>query len=229
MTRPCLCFHGFTGGPYELMPLAGHLEAAGWSCVLPTLPGHESPRRIRFVRWERWVEAADDAARRIADAYGAFDLVGFSMGGLLAAHVANRYPVRRLVLLNAAAIYLSPGRFALDVAEALHNRDWGRFALRKRVPLKATLQFMKLARYANSLWGGIRVPTLIAQSGRDPVVHPYSARLLAARIPAPKQVIELPRSKHLICLDREADVLFEAVKRFLSGAVPAAQRPLYDA
>ncbi|MEF3301662.1 alpha/beta hydrolase [Paenibacillus sp. GYB003] len=212
----CLGIHGFTGGPFELEPLARHLEGCGYRCVLPTLPGHGDPEKLRRVRWYDWVEAVDAAAAAIAKRYGSFDLVGFSMGGALAAHVAVRYPVRRLVLLNAAVIYVSPYRLLQDIGSALKVGDWNRFVKVHHTPIRATVQFMQLIRSTKPIWSGIRAPTFIAQSGRDPVVHPYSANVLAHAIPSVVRVEYFPNSKHMICLDREADALFAAVESFLT-------------
>jgi len=216
MGKICLCFHGFTGGPFELEPLALHLQAAGYTCVLPILPGHDDPDQLRRVRWNDWIEAAGREAEIIAGQHGEFDLIGFSMGGVLAAHVANRYPVRRLVLLNAAAIYISPRRFLQEVAGAFQDQEWERLGKIKQTPLHATFQFMRVVRSAKPMWRGIQVPTLIAQSGKDPVIHPHSALVLADKIPGPKQVRIFPESKHLICLGQEADSLFNTVEQFLS-------------
>lgn len=212
----CLGIHGFTGGPFELEPLANHLRRQGWACELPTLPGHGEPDGMKHVRWRDWVKAAEQAATSITETYGSFDLIGFSMGGAIAAHVANRFPVRRLVLLNAAVIYVSPYRLLQDIGAALKAGDYQRFLKVQHTPFSATLQFMQLVRSAKPLWSGIRAPTLIAQSGRDPVVHPYSASVLASAIPTVERVEYFPNSKHMICLDREADALFQTVHNFLA-------------
>ena len=218
MNKICLCLHGFTGGPFELEPLAEHLRALGWQCRIPELPGHgEQFERIGKVRWQDWIRAADDNARSIAEQYGMFDLVGFSMGGMISAHIASKYPVRRLVLLNAAAIYVSPGRFIRELGLAMKNRNWARFKKMKATPLRATLQFVQLVRYARPLLRNIRIPTLVAQAGQDAVVHPISAKYVASKIKGPVQVRYFPHSSHLICLDCEADQLFREVVRFLTA------------
>ena len=54
------------------------------------------------------------------------------MGGLLAAYLSVRYPVRRLILLNTAVIYVSPGRM-LDVFVMSGNIN-GKSALLKGNP-----------------------------------------------------------------------------------------------
>src|SRR5690606_22181155 len=105
-----LLLHGFTGGPFEIETLAQKLQLNGWETNIPLLPGNFTNRDFYNVKYRDWIAAAEQAAERMLLKTEQFDLVGFSMGGLLGAYIANRYPVRRLVLLNAAVFYFSPGR-----------------------------------------------------------------------------------------------------------------------
>lgn len=216
MKEPCLLIHGFTGGPYEVAPLADYLEKSGRPVRLTTLPGHdEELAGLRNVRWKQWVEAAEREAQLMTEASGVFDVAGFSMGGLLAAHLACNFPVRRLVLLNAAVYYVSPRGFMRDLAARLRVRDWSMFRKMKKIPLNATWQFIQLAKALKPAFRRIGVPTFIAQSERDQIVHPRSARFLTATIPGEKELHLFPNSGHMICLDVEAQELFRAVERFL--------------
>ncbi len=123
---PCLLLHGFTGGPFEVEPLADYLRHAGWECIVPTLPGHGGDlSRLRGVKWGEWLDCAVmEAEKKLTEQYGGFNLVGFSMGGLISAYLANRYPVKRLVLLSTAVVFFSPGRLAKDIRYRISQRDW---------------------------------------------------------------------------------------------------------
>lgn len=212
-----MLLHGFTGGPYEVEPLGDYLRERGWTCRIPRLPGHdEQLEGLRTVRFGEWLTFAEAEAQRTLEAYGTFDLAGFSMGGMIAAYLAARYPVRRLVLLNAAAIYVSPRRLALELLRRFREKDWNRGDLKiRQTPLRATVQFMRLVRHARPSLASIRVPTLIAQGLLDPIVHPLSAQYLAGRIGPLAEVRYFPRSRHMICLDCEAYELFRTVETFL--------------
>ncbi|WP_239551103.1 alpha/beta hydrolase [Paenibacillus elgii] len=218
--RVCLLLHGFTGGPFELEPLADYLRQQGYVCVLPTLPGHDAEMRMmRGVQWQDWLNAVAVEADRLSRQYGAIDVVGFSMGGLLSAYVANRFPVRRLVLLNAAVIYVSPGKFIRNLAQRVRiglREPWER---PKSVSLSAPVQFMKLVRYAKQQeLPRISVPTLVVQGKQDQVIHPYSARYIYDRLRGEKELLYMPHSRHMICLEPEAPQLFAAVAGFLDSS-----------
>ncbi|WP_248925560.1 alpha/beta hydrolase [Paenibacillus hamazuiensis] len=212
---PCLLLHGFTGGPFEVEPMARYLESFGCACRTPTLPGHDPELKgLKDARWHEWIQAASGEAEYLERQYGTFDLVGFSMGGLIAAYLANRFAVRRLVLLNAAAIYVSPGRFVRELAERTRTWKWSDWSKAKRTPLKATGQFLRLARELRPEFSLVTVPTLVVQGGLDPIVHPRSAQYIFNRLAGEKKLVTFPESKHMICLEPEAERLFELVHQF---------------
>lgn len=214
---PCLLLHGFTGGPYELEPLAEHLARGGRRCLLPSLPwnGQELPETGR-VHWSDWVQAAEEEARRLAAETQPFDVIGFSMGGLLAAYIATRYPVRRLVLLNAALIYISPGHLARELTEQLRQGDRSHLEKIRGTPIQATWQFTRLVKHLKPELPKVQVPAFIAQSEKDHVIHPQSARYMYGKLSGPKELHYCPNSNHLICLGPDAPELFRQIDRFLA-------------
>lgn len=218
MKQACLFIHGLTGGPFELEPLADQIRRNGWHCQLPTLPGHENNlQQVGQVQWTDWVEGMEQTADRMKSEYGAFDLVGFSMGGLIAAYLTNRYPVRRLVLLNAALIYVSPVHYGRELVNLIRTGAFREEAAGKLTSarLKASWQFAKLVRHLKPEFKSIHTPTLIVQGLKDHVVHPFSARMIEQSIPGPKEVKWFPNSRHLICLDTEAEEVCNEVVHFL--------------
>jgi carboxylesterase len=216
-SRHCLMLHGFTGGPYELTPLAEHLTQVGEICHVPTLPGHEPDlRTLGQTHWNEWIEAASSEASRLTTMYGEIDLVGFSMGGLLSAYIANRFPIRRLVLLNAAVFYFSPLRFVKDVARRIHTDDWSNWSKVKKTPLKATRQFVILNKQMLPELPQIKVPTLIAQGELDGIIHPKSAHYLFRQLQGEKELEFFSGSRHMICLEPGAQDVFRSVERFLT-------------
>ncbi|WP_199614890.1 alpha/beta hydrolase [Paenibacillus alkalitolerans] len=214
--RACLLLHGFTGGPHELEPLARHLSSLGWICSVPTLAGHGGPlRSLRDIHRSEWIATAAAAADSLQERFGTFDLVGFSMGGLIAAYLSNRYPVRKLVLLNAAVTYISPRRFVQNAVRQVRSGSAEQLRVKHETPVRSVFQFMQLVRELKPEIDGIRVPTLIVQGDLDEIVHPRSARYINNRIQGEKELAVFPNSRHMICLGQEAEELFLKVERFL--------------
>lgn len=211
-----LLFHGFTGDPSDVEPLTKMLRSHGWHCTAPVLPGHEDGfKNIGSVRWSDWLSKAEEEAAALSRRCSSFTIVGFSMGGLLAAYIANRYPVERVVLLNAAVIYLSPLRYLSYFLEKFRSRDLAHFRRAARIPRTAVREFIKLASSLRREFRQIKQPTLICQSGRDQIVHPRSARYLQRVIPGETTVVTFPKSTHVICWDVEQLEVVREVERFL--------------
>lgn len=221
----CLLLHGFTGGPFEVEPLAEYLQGKGWQCRIPVLPGHEGgdPTALREVDHRQWVAASAKEAEELCRRHGSIDLVGFSMGGLLSVLLSVKLPIHRLVLLGTPYIYLSPSRFLKEFASHYKERDLSEFRTVRRTPLRAAWQFTRLVREAKRELPRIQVPTLIVQGERDHVIHPVSAKLLAQRMTFQPDMLWLPHSRHRLCLEEEAPQLFAAVERFLTQPEAASQ------
>lgn len=211
-----LLFHGFTGDPTDVEPITKMLSSHDWNCSAPVLPGHENGfQNIGVVSWREWLAKAEEEAEALSRRCQSFSVVGFSMGGLLAAYIANRYPVERVVLLNAAVIYLSPLRYLTYFLEKFRSRDLAHFRRAARIPRSAVREFIKLSSALRREFRYVRQPTLICQSGRDQIVHPHSARYLQRVIPGQTTVATFPRSTHVICWDVERLDVVSEVEQFL--------------
>ncbi len=214
--RACLLLHGFTGGPYELEPLARHLRSRGWVCSVPTLPGHGgTPGMLGKARRGDWLDAASKLARLLSERYESIDLVGFSMGGLLAAYLTNRFPIRRLVLLNAAVIYVSPARFVRNAVRQIRTGNTEKLRAKHETPLGAIIQFMRLVNEVKPEFSRVQVPTLVVQGDSDEIVHPRSAFYIHQKLKGEKELLVLPKSPHMICYGEDAEELFGKVEQFL--------------
>lgn len=224
----CLCIHGFTGSPFEVAPLAKFLkENTNWLVEMPTLPGHGGELgRLKGVAYQEWIREAEQSLQGMLVKCSTVYLVGFSMGGVISGYLAAKYPVKKLVLLSAAAYYVNPKQLLLDLKEMAtegmrgtlnSNELYLRYRKKiKETPITATLQFQKLVKELKPNFARIEVPTLIVQGELDGIVPKKSASYLYKTIPSKeRELIYLPKSKHLVCHDQDKDQLFAAVERFL--------------
>ncbi|WP_243388340.1 alpha/beta hydrolase [Bacillus kexueae] len=223
----CLCIHGFTGGPYEVEPLANHLrKVTKWEVRVPTLPGHGESLSLGGVRFQEWIEKAEEELVQLLQSCQSVYVIGFSMGGLIAAYLSTKYDISKLVLLSAAAIYMNPKQMLLDIKQMIQdgiqrNLSENELFLRYKnkiaqTPLSATRQFQKLVRYVKPSLRDVEVPTLIVQGELDGIVPVKSAHYLHRVIPAvEKELLLLPMSKHLICHGDDFLTLVEKVEVFL--------------
>ncbi len=90
----CLLIHGYTGGPHEVEPLAAYLrEHTDWDVEVPTLPGHGVNLELDNVTHTAWLAAAEDALKNMQEKADKLYLIGFSMGGMIAAYLASRHDI----------------------------------------------------------------------------------------------------------------------------------------
>ncbi|MCA1032954.1 alpha/beta fold hydrolase [Bacillus timonensis] len=225
--KGCLCIHGFTGGPYEVEPLANFLrEATDWHVVTPTLPGHGEQLSLEGKTHKDWIRHAEEELQTLLKSCDEVYVVGFSMGGLIAAYLSIKYPVKKLVLLSAAAYYINPKQLMVDITDMVKDTFQGNllknelFLRYKRkineTPMSATLHFRALVRMIRPLLGEVKIPTLIVQGECDGIVPVKSATYLYQTINSTKkELCMLPQSKHHVCHGEDKEYLLEQVHLFL--------------
>ncbi|WML50198.1 alpha/beta fold hydrolase [Neobacillus sp. PS3-34] len=151
----CLCIHGFTGAPYEVEPLVEYLkEQTDWLFSVPTLPGHGDNLSLKGIKYQQWIEYAEEELKKLLANCDQVYVIGFSMGGLIASYLAANYNIDKLVLLSAAAYYINPRQLVLDLKNVLIDTVQGNIAKNElflrykrkiiQTPLEATLQFRRL-------------------------------------------------------------------------------------
>lgn len=223
----CLIIHGYTGGPYELDPLVAYLtEKTDWDIHVPTLPGHGKKLELKNVSHEEWLEAAENEMKELNEKYDTIYVIGFSMGGMIAAYLAGKYNVSKLVLLATAGKYLSFKQIAIDTSGVVSDLVKGKLNdnltynhYKKKlghIPFKANVEFLKLVRFTRSYLNKITAPVFIAQGQQDGMVPTRAATYLDKEIVSEeKKVVLFDQSKHLICLGEDKDTLNEMIGDFL--------------
>lgn len=224
----CLIIHGYTGGPYEVNPLAKYLEQhTNWYVVVPTLPGHGENLTLENASYRKWLKAAEKSLRELKDEYDEIYLIGFSMGGMIAAYLAAKYNVDKLVLLAPAGKFFSLKQVFLDFGSLVKdgvrgNLDQNDIYIRfkrklGKVPFRANIEFIKLVRHTRGYLKNVKTPVLIAQGQQDDVIPVKSANYLDKEINSPqKEIVLFERSDHQICLGDDKDTLNSMVYDFLA-------------
>ena len=233
----CLLIHGLAGSPVEMEPLALALEAEGFAVVRLTLPGHAtSIDDFSRTFFPDWLAAAERACQQEIARGRRVVIIGHSMGGSLALHLAARYDLAGVVTL-AAPLYLY--RFLPPEAA-----DW-------RLPLIGLLKYIRprwpkapedpVARQI-APWGGyggvrllpqlhsfiqglgpiaqklgeITEPLLILHARNDEVVPTSNALTIANGVRSAEVTVELftlpetPAGRHIISSHRDCRALVAA-------------------
>jgi carboxylesterase len=246
-----LCLHGYTGTPYEVRPLGEALSAHGFDVDAPLLTGHgHDPAVCNRTSWTTWlgdaVAAYDAGSSRSAGEDGLRVVVGSSMGGLLALQLSLVRPVDALVLLAPALRFFpsqelavaalasglwrvrpfvpkeAPGGDVGDVDAQKNNPTY------KVLPARGIVELWHLQRATARVLPQVTTPVCALHGDDDGTIDPASAAAIASAVASP--VVEhhrLAKTRHLVGLDVERDVVTALALRFLDDV--AARRATREA
>ncbi|HLI28349.1 MAG TPA: alpha/beta fold hydrolase [Chloroflexota bacterium] len=235
-----LVLHGLTSGLGSVLPVAERLEARGVPCAVPWLRGHGTrPEDLRGVGWRDWYADALAALDALLARCQGVAVIGLSMGGLLALHLAierpeglravvavapalrQAHPLAPLVPLVAPVyrMLVVPRRGFSDPARPPIPQSYD------RLPTDAYLSLVAYARWLEPRLGAVRTPTLILHSRADRVIHPSSAARIYARLGTPQKELRwFARSGHEMLVDCEAPAVLDAIEAFVLRHAPVAPR-----
>jgi carboxylesterase len=247
--RGVLCLHGLTGTPFEVRPLAEALGAAGYSVEVPRLAGHGGTlRELAATHWSDWLASAetamDDLRRRIGSR--PINVVGFSMGGLLALRLARQFPERIAAqVIIAAPLRMRPFQMRSVRALSMLPVDFRSYPLAcipklkgsdisdpemrdanpslRAFPISAVTSLFDLMNQVRADLPSVRAPTLVIHGRRDHTVPMEDSLELTGSLGS--EVIErlwLDRSFHVVTLDVERGAVSNAVVGFFAKQLGTA-------
>jgi carboxylesterase len=215
-----LFLHGWTSSPRELRFLAEKIAPLGFRCEGPLLKGHGTTlEELAPTRFAEYLAGSEAAYTDLASRHARVFVCGLSMGGLLALHLARKFPVAGQVLI---APFLLPAGKTLG----LPNR-W----LIGRVPLPATLakgkdgpildpegrtghiayaampsasmvSVVAAARALRTSLPQIHAPTLVFHSVHDRTSDFHGSQLLIENLGCEdKALVAFNRGNHVLTLD----------------------------
>ena len=227
MKTGVLFIHGFTGGPLEVRPLANFLKVkTNWQLAIPTLPGHGITLNLEKGSADSWLMEAELALKRLQKEVDRVIVVGFSMGGLIAMYLSLRYKIDKLVLLSAAAKYISPRILLKELRIMLAkpfltkyppNTFYHLYEYKMaHTPLRAVFEFLRIVNIVEPYYGLINTPVCIVQGEKDGIVPFTTAEHLLKKLGSEKkEFIKSPVGKHHICYSDDCDNWFNEVLRFM--------------
>ena len=226
--KAILLIHGFAGGNYDYNSLGNDLELYNSFDVFTfTLPGHERMIIDKVTRKD-WIKKAEDEIEKIINAnYKEVYVIGHSMGGVIASHLASKYKeVKKLVLAAPAFHYLAFKGDKIDVIESIKklpnlfkNYDPEEVLSRIfKIPAPTIKEFMKLVEEHTKDIKDITCPTLILHGEKDDIVPVDSVQYVYDNIKSKSvTLIELHSLTHdLFMNDRYNEVKDIIVKFFRS-------------
>ena len=243
----CLLIHGFTGSPWDMLPLGEGLSRAGIAAYGVRLPGHgTTPAAMLDARAPDWLLACDEALARLPGRR--VTVAGLSMGALLALVLAARHPgrVAGVAALAPAVRFrdrtlnsLRTLRAAAPLLELI--RPWVRKETTDLLDPEARAEAPVLLAWPSArlrdlwemqdlAWGSalrVTCPVLVMVAAEDHVVDPGGAAALVRRLEKSPSVrfVRIENSAHILPRDRNRELVTAEVTAFVDRSLgPAAVR-----
>lgn len=222
--RALLALHGFSSSPavYRyLLPKIEHYDAI----VCPLLPGHgESIESFSKSKAQDWFLAAKNHCDNLIKTYEKVDILGLSLGGLLACKLCQSYPINHLYLL-APALRLNLHinrtlaiaqllkrlgfRHIRNIAGNLMSNQHAEIAYRK-LPISAVIEMLHYARQYE--WIPPECPTDLFLGRFDQVVSSQQVEQLFTNLPNTK-IHWLNQSAHVLPLDNDLNEIIDCINQ----------------
>lgn len=224
-----LVLHGFTGHPGSMRSLAERCAAVGYSVELPRLPGHgTSVEDMITTTWEDWLKVAEESYDELAGRCTTVVVVGLSMGGGLAARVAELRSVAGCVLINPLVkappsemvegvdALIAGGMASFESIGSDIKREGGfegSYDATPLAPLKSL--FAGVATVSENL-SNITAPSLVLVSREDHVITWDRADEFVERVKGPVERVWLEDSYHVATMDNEQALVETLTLDFLA-------------
>ncbi|HEX9061419.1 MAG TPA: alpha/beta fold hydrolase [Clostridia bacterium] len=218
----CLLIHGFGGSLEEVAPMAKKLSEEGFKVVCPVLKGHTGVKNdLGNCTYLDWIISAEEGFEALRKECDKFFIVGFSMGGLIALQLSQKYKLIGVATLNTPIYYWDFRQIADNIKRDIINK---RFDSIKRyinsgnaLPFKALVNFRILLSKTKRILGNTECPLFVAQALKDDTVRKASARYILNGVSSERKVIRFyENSGHQILKSEDAEKVMDDVLGFIN-------------
>ncbi len=210
--------------------LAASLRTQGYHLQLPILPGHAAtPEALRQVSSRDWLQTAETALQHLQNETKKQIVIGLSLGGALALHLAANFVFSGVVAL-APALWVPKWKEygAYLVGPILRTRrkwggpdvndDSGRALLDSYLeyPYSALYEVFNLQRVVREELAQIEMPVLLIHSRQDHVVPLANLQYVAERVNSTQvEKMIVTESYHVLTVDRDREQIFQRIHEFI--------------
>ncbi len=240
-----LLVHGLNGDRSDFTEMEMMLRARGLVVVNMLLPGHGSKvRDMLATGWDDWAKSVYEELHTLKQRCDVVFLVGHSLGGALALHVAAHEDIAGIVSI-CAPLYMKPWLKSMvsaikHVAPLLPTvredvRDpQARLRYRRDVyrwtPMRPVESLLHYLPHLREELPNVTAPALIMTSIHDHVVPARDGREIYRRIASrEKHLVTFHHSYHVVMKDHDREELFSKTLAFIlrhaGRATPHANEP----
>ena len=232
--RGILLIHGWSSTPYEVRRLGTYLNEKGYTVHAPMLRGHGTvPKDLESVRWQDWLEDAENAYRRLSQECEKVYLGGTSIGSNLALILASRHREVSALVLMATPYRLKFEKAVVNFAHFLRifkkyntkiypptfgvSNSITRLISYKSYPIHSSLEAAKAIAESRKFVPLVKQPCFAIQSRHDHIVKKNSLEEIYNNLgSAVKKKRYIDRVYHTFISDIKNGNIFEEILDFLN-------------
>jgi carboxylesterase len=221
-----LLLHGFSSSPAVYRTLLPALEGYD-AVVVPVLPGHaENIKAFSEAHSQAWIDVIQTECEQLLQRYEKVDVLGLSLGGVLAQHLAQTYKLHHLFLLAPAFSLYFPMNLGPHIPKILqkigvtsirnqggniHDSQYAELTYRK-IPMQAIINILSFIHSFS--FSPSSCPTDVFLGKHDAVVN--SAKVMQLFQGQPHAHIHwLNHSAHVLPLDADRESICKVIKAHL--------------
>ena len=222
MKNICIIIHGFGGDTKEVQYLHDFLSKRGIDVRMVSLAGHGGTKKdLRASTHHDWIKSAKEAIADIAPQK--VDLIGFSMGGLICAQLADMPHVNKLVFANTPIYFWNAKVIIGDIISGIFTRQFEKIMYyvkaTARISFKSSIDFLRILFSTKKKFATISKPSLVLQCRNDETVWPSSAQYIKRKIGKMARLRYYKGGRHQLFCDSAAefrDAACEDIYQFLN-------------
>lgn len=216
-----LVIHGFNSCSKDVKILSDYLNERGIYTISPCLAGIEGTKKEwNTTTWRDWTTNAEKEFIILKEGFKKVAIIGFSMGGLVAIHLANKYGTELLTMVNTPIYCGDRNKIIKDIKMSIQKRSCeplrSYIDLISETPIRAAIYLVRGLNECIPLIEKIKVPLLIIQGLKDEAVRWKSADYLFHRCASTrKKKIYYRNADHLIFDGEEKEDVCKEIFHYL--------------
>ena len=123
----CYIIHGFSSSTYETKELAKFLGANGYHTLTRNLPGHGTTvEECNTVKYQDWLSFVEQDLATLSNSSEKIVVIGMSMGGVLALHLASLFPVKCVISASAVFHFMNHSKlkYLNSIFYSIRNKNY---------------------------------------------------------------------------------------------------------
>lgn len=225
--KAVMIIHGFMSNLKEIQYLSDIIKQNSNIDVYTfTLPGHDD-YSFKNIKYQDWIKSSEEMLMNLKKSYNSIYIIGHSMGGVIASHLASKNKeVKKLVLVAPSFKYLELFEDLNILKEKINDtiknktkyKDITQRILNSSVT--SVIEFRKLVKTYYEEPKNINCPTLLIHGEKDLVVPIKSSKYVYDSIKSKTKYLKIIKgADHSLLYDYKKEYVTRYICNFLKGGL----------